>query len=111
MEVAHKILMIISLPALIFGWFCAVFGIYYLGASIFNYSTTEENTSLAAIWAFVFSFGVISFASILAAKANYASNTDVRQVYKYSIVVSAILFLGYTLVGVVTALLDLTISA
>ena len=108
MGVAHKLLMLISLPALIFGWLCAGFGIYYLGANFLNYPTAEENTSLAAIWAFVFSFGVISIAGILAAKANYASNKNIRQVYIYSIVVSAVLFLGYTLIGVVSTLLDLT---
>ena len=50
----------------------SVAGIYYLSASIFDYPTNEENSSLATIWAFVFSFGVISIAGIIAGKAQYA---------------------------------------
>jgi len=104
--------MLISTPMLAVGWALAVVGIYYLAASLFGYTTNEENESLAAIWAFLFSFGTVSIAGIVAAKAQFASKSYVRQIYQYSIVVTAVLFLGYMLIGgIVPLLIDLAIGA
>ena len=102
--------MLISSPVLVVGWIFAGAGIYYFGASLFDYPTNEENTSLAAIWAFLFSFGAASVAGVLAAKAQFASNAHVRQVYKYSIIVTAALFLGYTVLGVIAGLINMAIE-
>jgi hypothetical protein len=97
--------MLLSVPVLAGGWALTVIGIYFLGASIFEYPTTEDSTSLAAIWAFMFSFGAVSIAVLLAAKANFASIRYVRQIYKYSMVVSAVLFLGYLIIGMLVGLI------
>lgn len=99
--------MFLSLPALVAGWVFAGIGIYFLGAGMLGYPTTEENTSLAAIWAFVFAFGAVSTAGVMAAKAKFASREYVRQIYMYSIVVTAVLFLGYTVIGMMAALIEL----
>lgn len=84
---------------LVVGWVFAGAGVYYLGSSLFGYPTNEKNASLAAIWAFVFSFGVVSVSGLLAAKAQFASKAYIRNAYKYSIIVTAVLFLGYIVVG------------
>ena len=96
--------MTLSLPALIVGWVLAVVGVYYLGSTLLGYQTTEENTSLAAIWSFLFSFGAVSIAGLLAAKAKFASRALVRKLYMYSIVGAAILFLGYMVIGIAAGL-------
>ena len=106
----HKVLMLISLPALMVGWVFAGMGVYLLGSSIFGYETAEENTALASIWMFMFAFGSVSVAGILAAKANYASKYHLRQVYYYSLVLTATLFLGYLIVGMGAGLLEATIG-
>ncbi len=106
MKISHAILMLLSFPALVIGWVFTVAGVYYLGASLFEYQTNEQNTSLAAIWAFVFSFGAISISGILAAKAQFAERTNVRKIYKYSIIISAVLFLGYTVIGIVAGVVN-----
>ena len=104
-------LLLISLPLLVGGWIFAGIGIYYLAAILFGYPTNEENESLAAISAFLFSFGAVSIAVLLAAKANFSSKAFVRQIYKYSIIVTAVLFLGYTVIVVMFGLIDLVIRA
>ncbi|MCU7812576.1 MAG: hypothetical protein KZQ77_15315 [Candidatus Thiodiazotropha sp. (ex Notomyrtea botanica)] len=92
--------MAISFPTLAVGWVLLGAGTYYLGSSIFGYPTNEENTSLAAIWSFALSFGVISISSLFAAKAKFAARAYVQQIYKYSIISSAAMFLGYAVLGV-----------
>ncbi len=104
MKISQTLLMLISLPMLVIGWFLLGIGGYFLGASIFDYSTAEDAPSLAAIWAFMFSFGVISAAGLVAAKAEFVSNMLIRKVYKNSIILSASLFLGYLVIGLVVSL-------
>jgi len=99
MKIYQAVLMLLSVPPLVVGWVFAIAGIYYLGSSVFDYPTNEQNTSLAAIWAFIFSFGAISISGVLAAKAKFAGRTNVRRIYKYSIIISAVLFLGYMVIG------------
>ena len=111
MKLSYAIIMLFSFPALVAGWVFSVMGLYYLGANLFGYTTSEENTSLAAIWAFLFSFGVISISGFLASKAKFASRKYVQQTYKYSIIISATLFLGYTVIGMAAGLINLTIGA
>jgi len=101
----NKILLALSFPALICSWLFAIIGIYFLGSNIFEYTTTEENTSLAAIWAFMFSFGSASIAGVIASKAKFFSISYIRKIYLYSIAVSAILFLGHLIIGTIIGLL------
>ena len=103
--------MLASLPALVIGWGLALIGLYFLGAELLGYPTSEENTSLAAMWAFLFSFGAVSIAGILASYAKFVSKTYVRQIYKYSIIVTAILFLGYAIIEMVMAFDKMTIES
>ena len=105
MKILRTTLMLLSVPALACGWALGAIGIYFLGAGVFQYPTTEDNTSLAAIWAFMFSFGAVSIGGILAAKADFASRSYVREIYKYSVIVSGVLFLGYLVIGTVVGLL------
>jgi hypothetical protein len=76
----------------------------FLGAVLLGYETTEENLSLAAIWAFLFSFGVVSVAGLLAAKAEFMSKAYMCKNYMYSIGGAATLFLGYTVLGLLAGL-------
>jgi len=80
-------------------------GVYYLGSVVFGYLTSERNSSLAAIWMFLFSFGAASIAGILAAKAKFASSIYIRIIYIYSIVGAATLFLGYSVIGIISGLI------
>jgi hypothetical protein len=91
--------MLFSFPLLVIGWLLALKGIYYFGASLFDYPINEENASLAAIWTFIFSYGFISIAGMLASIAEFASSTNVRKIYKYSIITGAVLFLGCSIIG------------
>jgi len=104
MKVQHTIFMTLSLTILLVGWVFAVIGVYYLGSSLIGYETTEDNSSLAAVWALLFSFGVVSVSVLLAAKADFAERAYVRKIYIYSIVATASLFLGYTVVGLLAGL-------
>ena len=97
--------MLLSVPALVAGWVLGVIGLYFLGASVFQYPTIEDEPSLAAIWAFMFSFGAVSIGGILAAKAEFTSRSYVREIYKYSVIVSGVLFLGYSIIGIIISLM------
>ena len=102
--------MALSLPALVVVCVLAATGVYYLGATLIGYETSEDNSSLAAIWALLFSFGAVSVSGLLAAKAEFASRAYVRKIYMYSIVGAAILFLGYTVVGLIAGLYGLIVE-
>lgn len=93
------------MPVLMVGWVFTVAGIYFLAGSFLGFDTGEENASLAAIWAFLFSFGAVSISGLLAAKANFAEKAYVKKLYVYSIGGAAALFLGYMILGLLAGLL------
>jgi hypothetical protein len=97
--------MSISVPVLVVGWVFTVAGIYFLAGFVLGFDTGEENASLAAIWAFLFSFGAVSISGLLAARAKFVERANVRKIYAYSIGVAAALFLGYMVLGLLAGLL------
>jgi len=96
--------MTIALPTLVLGWAFTVAGVYFLTSILLGFDAGEENASLAAVWAFLFSFGAVSISGLLAAQAKFAEKKFVRKIYVYSIGGSATLFVGYMAFGLLAPL-------
>jgi hypothetical protein len=79
MKLSHSLLMTISIPTLGVGWVFAVAGVYFLTAALGGFDTGEENASLAATWAFLFSLGAVSISGLIAARAQFAEKAYVNR--------------------------------
>jgi uncharacterized membrane protein len=90
----------LALPILCLAWFLLASGLYHLASSIAAPSETNEFAEFA-VWEFMFAFGVTSVAALLASRVKFLSMPLVRKVFLYSLVLSSVLFLGYSVIGVV----------
>lgn len=90
----------LAIPTLAFGWAFLISGVYHL--SLFAIKSAAANESgEAAIWEFMFSFGLVSIAVLIASRVKFLSKSHVRKVFLYSQVAVSVLFLGYLCVGVI----------
>jgi hypothetical protein len=92
--------MALAIPILALGWAFLISGVYHLSLLAIKPSAANESGE-AAMWEFIFSFGVTSIAVLIASWVKFLSKPSVRKVFSYSQVAASILFLGYSCVGVV----------
>jgi hypothetical protein len=97
--------MSLSVPVLTIGWVFAAVGVYYLLGLYLGFDTGEENASLSAVWAFLFSFGAVSISIFLASRGKFYEKAFLKKLYAYSIGGSAALFFGYMVIGLLEGLL------
>ena len=101
---SNELLLVVAMLVLAVGWFLLVSGAFHLTLAVFQAPTNNEMGQLA-IWELAFSFGAVSIATLLAARAEFLGKPKVRGLFLYSQIAASILFLGYLSYGVVSALI------
>lgn len=92
--------MSLAIPTLALGWAYLILGVYHLSLLAIRPTGANESGE-AAIWEFMFSFGLISIAVLIASRVKFLSKSNVRMVFLYSQIAASVLFLGYSCVGVI----------
>lgn len=99
MDLRNKIHLSVAAPFLVLGWIFLIAGIFQLAfASI---GVPADNPGEAAIWSFMFGFGALSVATLVASRVKFLSSPVIRRMFQYSLATSSILFLGYLSSGIV----------
>jgi hypothetical protein len=93
--------MALAIPLLVLGWAYLISGVYHLSLVSVKPAAANESGE-AAIWEFMFSFGLTSIAVLIASRVKFLSKPNIRKVFFYSQVAASVLFLGYLCVGVIS---------
>ena len=100
--IKNELLLALAMPILAVGWLLLIAGAYHLAMAVFQIAE-ENETGLLAIWELAFSFGAISIATLIGARAKFLAKPKVRRLFLYSQIVASVLFLGYLGFAVVSA--------
>lgn len=90
----------IALPLLCVAWFLLASGLYHLASAALAPSAPKESAEWA-VWEFMFAFAVSSVAVLFASRVKFLSVLWLRKAFLYSLVFSAVLFLGYLITGAI----------